>query len=191
VEELRQGGYVADKESNKSFWSTIPGILTAFGGIIGSIAALVTALYTAGVLGHKPLPAPLEQRSETAAKMDEQPTVAAKIRDTQPPPRVPTISSGRYVLQAYYLNGADQHIQGEMHLTNVGPDSYRFDTAAVGGTLYYRGVLAKQGDAWYVTVESTNDITALRTPVPNTVTIDENLLTFRNDYGQQFVWSKR
>ncbi len=36
----------------KSFWTTIPGILTAIGGIIGAVAALVTALYSAGIIGN-------------------------------------------------------------------------------------------------------------------------------------------
>lgn len=38
----------------KSFWMTLPGVLTALGGLIGAIAALITALYTAGVLQRKP-----------------------------------------------------------------------------------------------------------------------------------------
>ena len=38
------------KEGGSSFWSTLPGILTAIGGIIGAVAALLTALYSAGML---------------------------------------------------------------------------------------------------------------------------------------------
>ena len=39
-----------------SFWSTIPGFFTALGAFIGSIAALVTALNSAGILSFSPRP---------------------------------------------------------------------------------------------------------------------------------------
>ena len=42
----------------KSFWSTLPGVLTAVGGLIAGIAALLTALVSAGVLGGRPTPIP-------------------------------------------------------------------------------------------------------------------------------------
>jgi hypothetical protein len=42
----------------KSFWSTLPGVLTAVGGIIAGTAALLTALVSAGVVGGKPTPPP-------------------------------------------------------------------------------------------------------------------------------------
>jgi len=37
----------------KSFWATLPGLLTAVGATCGGIATLVTALYSAGVLGKR------------------------------------------------------------------------------------------------------------------------------------------
>ena len=43
----------------KSFWSTLPGVLTAVGGIIAGTAALLTALVSAGVLGDKPTATPV------------------------------------------------------------------------------------------------------------------------------------
>jgi hypothetical protein len=36
-----------------SFWSTVPGILTAVAAIMGATATLVTALYAAGLIGSK------------------------------------------------------------------------------------------------------------------------------------------
>ena len=36
--------------SEPSFWSTLPGILTALGGTIAASAALITELYSAGVI---------------------------------------------------------------------------------------------------------------------------------------------
>jgi hypothetical protein len=35
----------------KSFWTTLPGALTAIGGLIGTLAALITALQAIGVIG--------------------------------------------------------------------------------------------------------------------------------------------
>ena len=45
--------------SSQSFWTTLPGVLTAVGGLIAGIAALLTALVSAGVLGGKPTPSPV------------------------------------------------------------------------------------------------------------------------------------
>jgi hypothetical protein len=51
----------------KSFWSTLPGVLTAVGGIIAGTAALLTALVSAGVLGGKPTATPVPVVTATAA----------------------------------------------------------------------------------------------------------------------------
>ena len=51
----------------KSFWSTLPGVLTAVGGIIAGTAALLTALVSAGVLGGKPMATPVPVVTATAA----------------------------------------------------------------------------------------------------------------------------
>ena len=50
----------------KSFWSTLPGVLTAVGGIIAGTAALLTALVSAGVLGGKPAATPVPVVTATA-----------------------------------------------------------------------------------------------------------------------------
>jgi hypothetical protein len=51
----------------KSFWSTLPGVLTAVGGIIAGTAALLTALVSAGVLGGRPTATPVPVVTATAA----------------------------------------------------------------------------------------------------------------------------
>ena len=51
----------------KSFWSTLPGVLTAVGGIIAGTAALLTALVSAGVLGGTPTATPIPVVTATAA----------------------------------------------------------------------------------------------------------------------------
>jgi hypothetical protein len=51
----------------RSFWSTLPGVLTAVGGLIAAIAALLTALATTGVLGGKVTPTAVPVAAVTAA----------------------------------------------------------------------------------------------------------------------------
>jgi hypothetical protein len=51
----------------RSFWSTLPGVLTAVGGIIAGTAALLTALVSAGVLDGKPTATPVPVVTATAA----------------------------------------------------------------------------------------------------------------------------
>ena len=42
---------MTDSGNKSSFWSSLPGISTALAGLIGAVAALLTALYTVGVIG--------------------------------------------------------------------------------------------------------------------------------------------
>ena len=44
-------------EKGGSFWTTIPGILTALGGLVAAVAGLITALSAAGVIGGADSPA--------------------------------------------------------------------------------------------------------------------------------------
>ncbi len=50
----------------RSFWTTLPGLFTAAGAFLGSVATLITALYSAGLLGppKSSSTAPLEQTGE-------------------------------------------------------------------------------------------------------------------------------
>jgi hypothetical protein len=61
--------------SATSFWSTFPGVLTALGGIIAAIAALLTALASTGVLGGKPPVTPVPVATVTAVP----PTATATV----------------------------------------------------------------------------------------------------------------
>ncbi len=72
-------------EAKKSFWSSLPGILTAGATALGAVTALVTALYSAGIIGQPkpdakqtppPATAPATPQREAAEetrqqKMDE------------------------------------------------------------------------------------------------------------------------
>ena len=45
-------------ETKTPFWTTLPGILTGFGGVIVALTGLVTALYSTGVIGGGSIPDP-------------------------------------------------------------------------------------------------------------------------------------
>src|SRR5205809_2821 len=70
-------------DSKKSFFETLPGILTAIGGTIAGVAALLTALYSAGIIGPKAAPTP--SAVVTAASPSPVPS-ATKIDDSSPKP---------------------------------------------------------------------------------------------------------
>lgn len=79
-------------DSKKSFWETIPGVLTAIGGTLAAVAALLTALYTTGLIGNKgvsvPTPSPmtavqLQSPSPTPASQEKQPQ-ATKVQTPSP-----------------------------------------------------------------------------------------------------------
>lgn len=58
----------------RSFWTTFPGILTAVGGLIGAVAALITALSATGIFSPAPTATPLP------------PTPTATVMATAVPP---------------------------------------------------------------------------------------------------------
>lgn len=51
--------------SEKGWWSTLPGLLTAISGIIVAVTGLIGALYQAGLLGDSERPPPVESAQET------------------------------------------------------------------------------------------------------------------------------
>ena len=68
--------------SSRSFWTTLPGVLTAVGGLIAGIAALLTALVSAGALGGRPTPIPAPIAVATAP-----PTAGAFVPEPTYDPR--------------------------------------------------------------------------------------------------------
>lgn len=72
-----------------SFWKTAPGVLTALSGLLGSIAALLTALYTTGFIGGKE-PKPKEPDAPAPVVTDHEksaPVINAPIlKKAAPPP---------------------------------------------------------------------------------------------------------
>jgi|SRR6266851_515763 len=72
-----------NKESKPSFWSTLPGILTALGAIIGASAGLITALYATGVIGSKNKP-PDNPPSISSPSVESQSNNTNKSEQTTP-----------------------------------------------------------------------------------------------------------
>jgi hypothetical protein len=55
---------MANEETPKGFWQTIPGILTGAAAVITAVATLIAVLYQNGIIGHKspdPTPIPIAQ----------------------------------------------------------------------------------------------------------------------------------
>lgn len=57
---------MTDNGKKSSFWSSLPGIMTALAGLIGAVAGLLTVLYTIGVIGQDPDPQPKFERPVAA-----------------------------------------------------------------------------------------------------------------------------
>jgi len=68
-----------DNNKKKSFWATLPGILTAAAGFVTAIAGLIGVLYQVGVIGDPRVPPPERPRSE-------QPTPPVPREETPAPP---------------------------------------------------------------------------------------------------------
>jgi hypothetical protein len=80
---------MADNEgAGKSWWSTMPGVLTALGGTITAVAGLVAILVQSGLVGSKAdagkaaLASPHADKSATMASTSTPPQVAVAGQDT-------------------------------------------------------------------------------------------------------------
>lgn len=77
-----------NKESKQSFWSTIPGMLTAIGAIIGSSAGLITAMYSAGIIGNKNKPPTNTNQTAIISPSPESPSNKPQKPEPTPSPEV-------------------------------------------------------------------------------------------------------
>ena len=57
-----------DGRQRPSFWETVPGTITAIAALIGAVAALITALYGAKLIGHDSEKAVVKSTRESAAR---------------------------------------------------------------------------------------------------------------------------
>ena len=59
-----------DGRKKPSFWETLPGIITAIATLVGAVAALITALYGAKIIGHEE-PGKATAKQEAAVRKTE------------------------------------------------------------------------------------------------------------------------
>jgi hypothetical protein len=80
--------HMEEDPRSKSWWHTLPGILTAAAGAITAIAALVTALHQAGWLGPTPAPAtaPPSSIAVPSAPANASPSITAMATASAPVP---------------------------------------------------------------------------------------------------------
>jgi hypothetical protein len=109
-----------------------------------------------------------------------------KISESSIPERLP----GSYRLVS--ING--QPAQGEMQITRNSDSEFSFESALSNnfGILQYQGTITQQRGRWYVHIQDSNDLNAIRRPVANHVTFEGNRLIFRTAEGVDFafVWAK-
>ena len=111
----------------KSFWETLPGILTAIGGTIVAIATLLTALYTTGVIGNRKEPVSsvvAQSPSPAVSTMPASSTVKAEVtpvpssEPTRAPTREPAPPPAEEVRDVYVMS------QLEMGIDRYGGEDY-------------------------------------------------------------------
>jgi hypothetical protein len=93
----------------KSFWATIPGILTAIAGVLSGMAALIVALNAAGIIGFKtpenpnsPPPSPATYTRNAPDKSSPNSTIPAPSnspKESPPPTR-----------EAIFVKNSSKHI---------------------------------------------------------------------------------
>ena len=183
-----------------SFLSTVPGMLTAFGTVIASITALVTALYTAGVIGHKdspaPAPAPVRQGTGAANSGGSSSMPAAASGDSQTAEwraAVDAVEPGQYDLHGYEVNGSQQPATGTLMLEKQPNGDFHFHTqvTTAGAGHFYEGMIRYRNGVWHQQTMASNDPTVNKTPVVITLTKQNGMLVVKNPGGVEADWLKQ
>jgi hypothetical protein len=107
-----------NQESRPSFWSTLPGILTALGAIIAASAGLITTLYSVGVIGNKNKPPDkspvvsntnLESPSNTSRRFEPN-SPSNNLRTPEQPS--PTEASRDFMIGRWQVEQASGEVSG-------------------------------------------------------------------------------
>jgi len=110
-----------EKDRDKSFWSTIPGILTGVAAIITAIGGLVAALYTAGIIGG---------RSTSPNEIRPSNTASGPQATTPLTSRTPAIPSGD-CLSEYFRGIREDRVfaleEGTSNFTVIGREQTKED----------------------------------------------------------------
>ena len=152
-----KSGEPAPQPDAKRFWETLPGLLTAVGGTIGAIAALITALSAIGVVGSdKATPTPTLAPSPVEATVTGTPTATltqtpppdtptATLSDTLTPSAAPTLAALTTTPTATRPTTWRDDLDSPGNLTTGGDETY--ETSFAEGE-YRIAVYPAQYEAW-------------------------------------------
>lgn len=184
-----------------SFLTTVPGMLTAFGTAVASITALVTALYTAGVIGHKNAPAPVSapapvtQGAGAAGSANKSMPEAAPSGSQTAEWRaaVDAIDPGQYGLRGYAVNGSAQPATGTMMLQKQPNGDIHFHTqvTTAGAGHFYQGMIRYRNGVWHQQTMASNDPTVNKAPVVITLAKQNGMLVVKSPSGVEADWLKQ
>ena len=93
---------MGNNKDKKSFWGTLPGILTGVAGLIGAIVVLFTALIQFGIINIPSAPDPTTEPSTEPAEAE---VTEPAVRSDTPPPASPSIPDGTIVLKWMIIEG--------------------------------------------------------------------------------------
>ena len=106
-----------------SFWKTVPGILTAVGGFLTAVAALIGALAAAGVIGPNASPSPVSPSSPPATGSTAAPS--SPTDSPEPPEPEPELASIDLVYTGDQY-GCTLHLTVQVDGQTVLPSGNRF-----------------------------------------------------------------
>jgi TIR domain len=180
------------------------GLWKAFGalGLLGGIAvAVVAAIVVVAMLasrqelddGPPPETPPVTPYTDEGDDFPEDPLEPAP-GPSGGEPAAPALP-GDYRLTSYTYQGMPVPSSGGMHLEAVGEARFQFAvemTNLATGLIYrYQGLLEGQGAGWAMTIQQTNDPTAVvGGPIATQINFDGTTLMLQNSYGQFLVWQK-
>jgi TIR domain-containing protein len=179
------------------------GLWKAFGalGLLGGIAvAVVAAIVVVAVLASRQEPdeGPLSDTHPVTPYTDESDFPEDPLEPAPGPsggePAAPALP-GDYRLTSYTYQGVPVPSSGGMHLEAVGQGRFQFavelTNLATGLIFRYQGLLEGQGAGWAMTIQQTNDPTALvGGPIATQINFDGTTLMLQNSFGQFLVWQK-
>ena len=115
-----------EKTQARSWWKTLPGVLTAIAGILTATTGLLVALNQMGILPHKPSQMPVPH-----ARLPVPPLAGQGQGVVVPPPPAAPDICARLEGRSLELNANEhQGVIGPIHLSQGMGGAYQFDTIA-------------------------------------------------------------
>lgn len=187
-----------ESSAKPSFLSTVPGMLTAFGTAVASVTALITALYTSGVIDHKnaPAPAPMTQgtgAADASGSNSMPPAAPTGSQTAEWRAAVDAIDPGQYGLRGYEVNGRQQAATGTLMLEKQPNGDFHFHTqiTTAGAGHFYQGMIRYRNGAWHQQTAASNDPTVNKAPVVITLAEQNGMLVVKKPDGVETDWLKQ